>query len=99
MIFNNYVYGNIRVEEKELTTGKNPETSLIWKLKGIIIKDDNGNKISLLVPCKGQRLFMVEQNGLTHTETFKELDEEGNFVMENGASHDLNGIVFIGEIE
>ena len=97
MYFNNYVYGNIRVEEGELRTGEDPKTSLVWKdLRGASVKDDDGNGFLLLFG-KGQSLFLVTQQGFAYTGIFKELDENGNLVMENGTSYDPKRIVFIGE--
>lgn len=97
MYFDNYVYGNIRVEEEECTTGGDPKTSLVWKdLKGASVKDDSGNGFLLLFG-KGQSLFIVTQSGFAYTGLFKELDEEGNLVMENGVSYDPKRLVFIGE--
>ena len=97
MYFNNYVHGNIRVEEGELRTGEDPNTSLVWKdLIGASVKDDDGNGFLLLFD-KGQSLFIVTRQGFAYTGIFKELDEDGNIVMENGVVYDTKSIVFIGE--
>lgn len=99
MYFNNYVYGNIRVDTGEVHTGSNPKTSLVWTdLKGASVKDDNGNGFLLLF-SKGQNLFIVTKQGFAYTGLFKELDEDGNIVMENGVVYDPKSIVFIGEGE
>ena len=64
MYFNNYVYGNIRVDTGEVRTGSNPKTSLVWTdLKGASVKDDNGNGFLLLF-SKGQNLFIVHNRKL-----------------------------------
>ena len=97
MYFDSYVHGNIRVEAGELSTGKDPKTSLVWKdLKGASVKDDNDNGFVLLFD-HGQNLFIVTQQGFVHTGIFKELDENGYLVMENGISIDPKKIVFMGE--
>ena len=97
MYFNNYVYGNIRVEAGDVRTGSNPKTSLVQTdLKGVSVKDDNGNGF-LLLSSKGQNLFIVTQHGFAYIGIFKELDEDGNIVMENGVVYDPKIIVFIGE--
>lgn len=97
MYFDNYVHGNIRVEEVEVRTGKDPNTSLAFKnLRGASVKDDNGNKFALLFD-KGQNLFIVTRNGHVDKGIFKELDESGNIVLDNGYSFDPRDIVFIGE--
>lgn len=97
MYFDNYVYGNIRVDEGELRTGEDPNTSLVWTdLNGASVKDDSGNGFLLLFG-KGQSLFIVTQQGFAYTGIFKELDENGNLVMENGVIYDPKKIIFIGE--
>lgn len=97
MYFDNYVYGNIKVEAGELLTGKDPKTSLVWKdLKGASVKDDDGNGFLLLFD-KGQNLFIVTHQGYVSTGIFKEINEEGNLVMENGLTIDPKKIVFMGE--
>lgn len=99
MYFDSYVHGNIRAEARELRTGEDSKTSLVWKdLKGASVKDDNGNGFLLLFD-KGQNLFIVTQQGFAYTGLFKELDEDGNIVMENGVIYDPKRIVFIGESE
>lgn len=97
MYFDNYVHGNIRVEEGEVRSGNDPKTSVVWTdLRGASVKDDNGNGFALLFGSK-QNLFMVTQQGFAYTGLFKELDEEGQLVMENGVSYDPKRLVFIGE--
>lgn len=97
MYFDNYVHGNIRVEEGEVRSGNDPKTSVVWiDLRGASVKDDNGNGFALLFGSK-QNLFMVTQQGFAYTGLFKELDEEGQLVMENGVSYDPKRLVFIGE--
>lgn len=97
MYFDNYVHGNIRVEEGEVRTGKDPNTSLVFKnLRGASVKDDNGNKFALIFD-KGQNLFIVTRNGYADRGVFKELDESGNIVLDNGYSFDPKNIVFMGE--
>ena len=97
MYFDNYVHGNIRVEEGELRTGEDPKTALVWAdLKGASVKDDDGNGFLLLFG-KGQNLFIVTCPGYVETGLFKEIDEEGNIVMENGVTINPKKIVFMGE--
>lgn len=97
MYFDNYVYGNIKVEAGELLTGKDIKTSLVWKdLKGASVKDDDGNGFLLLFD-KGQNLFIVTRQGYINNGIFKEVDEEGKLVMENGLAFDPKKIVFMGE--
>ena len=98
MYFDNYVHGNIRVEAGELRTGEDPKTSLVWKdLKGASVKDDDGNGFLLLFG-KEQNLFIVTRPGyVVDTEIFKEIDEEGDLVMESGVAFDPKQIVFMGE--
>ena len=98
MYFNNYVYGNIRVDTGEVRTGSNPKTSLIQTdLKGASVKDDNGNMDSYYCLVKDKTYLQFTQQRFAYTGIFKELDEDGNIVMENGVVHDPKSIVFIGE--
>ena len=103
MYFVNYVHGNIRVKTGELRTGGNPKTALVWKdLKGADVIDDDGNTFLLTFGNKsaggrGVNLFIVTRDGQVYNEVFKEIDEDGNLVMENGFYFDPKNIVFIGE--
>lgn len=97
MYFDNYVYGNIRVETGELLTGKDPKTSLVWTdLKGASVKDDDGNGFLLLFD-KGQNLFIVTHKGYVYTGIFEKIDEEGNLVLKDRFFINPKDIVFIGE--
>lgn len=97
MYFDNYVYDNIRVQEGEVHTGDDPKTSLKWRdLRGASAKDDHGNGFALLFG-KGQKLFIITHNGQVTRGEFKELNEEGHIVLENGWRIDPKTIVFMGE--
>ena len=99
MYFDNYVYGNIRVDVGELRMGRDPQKSLVvTDMKGADIKDNNGNGFLLLFN-KGQKLFVINNSGYVYTGILDAFDDEtGCMILNKGYLIDTKNVIFVGEL-